>query len=119
VARPPTRSDADLLALIRDLKAGNRKLTGTALREELKRRYGVRCGTQRVYRLLTAPPTPAAEIAPSEAARRIAELIAERDAALARAEIAEFRERAHQDMWANEIHDLRQQVARFRRGGPS
>src|SRR5271156_2947069 len=101
--RPPALSDADLQALIRELKAGSGKLTGMSLRTELKRRYGVRCGTQRIYKLLNARPPPPSALAVDDAAEQIARLTAERDAALARAERAELREEAHQDKWANEI----------------
>ncbi len=119
MARPPARSDADLAALIAELSARGGKPTGTALRRELKSRFGTRCGTQRIYRLLNSPSSPAASDTRQEPSERIAALAAERDAALARAELSEFRERAHQDKWANEIHDLRQEVARLKRAGLS
>lgn len=115
MARPPRLSDADLFALIVELKVHKATLTGTGLRQELKRRFGCRCGTQRIYRLLRARPPPQPSRAADNAAELLSQLTAERDAALARAERAELREQAHQDMWANEIWELRQEVARLRR----
>jgi ubiquinone biosynthesis protein UbiJ len=46
-------------------------------------------------------------------ARQIAELTAQRDAALRRAELAEFRERATQDRTATQIDTLRQRLKRL------
>lgn len=114
MARHPTRPDTEILALIGELRSRDRKLTGSSLREELKRRFGVRCGTQRIYRLIcTSQGTPATKEF-DEAAHVIAKLTEERDTALARAELAEYRERAHQDRWAGEIDTLRQEMARLR-----
>jgi hypothetical protein len=61
-----------------------------------------------------SPATPATREIGGDSAQVIAKLTGERDAALARAELAEYRERAHQDRWANEIDTLRQEVARLR-----
>jgi hypothetical protein len=61
----------------------------------------------------TSPATPATKEF-HDAAHVIAKLTEERDAALARAELAEYRERAHQDRWASEIDGLRQEMGRLR-----
>ena len=113
MARPPKLTDTEIGAIIAELRRPHRPPTGVAVRRELMARYGIRAGTQRVYRLLGAPPPPPPPIDPSEAARRIADLTAERDAALHRAELAEYRERATQDRTANQIHELRVKLRRL------
>jgi hypothetical protein len=113
MARPPKLTDTEIGALIAELRQPHRAPTGVAVRKELMARYGIRAGTQRVYRLLSAPPPPPPPIDPSEAARHVAELTAARDAALRRAELAEYRERATQDRTANQIHELRAKLRRL------
>jgi hypothetical protein len=44
--------------------------------------------------------------------KQIAQLTAERDAAIARAELAEFREEATQNRTANQIFELREKLRR-------
>jgi hypothetical protein len=93
-------------------------LTGRQLRKELKHRFGAVGKTERVFEVwrdeteklqnakaLASLPTEVAELQ-----RRLA--IAEAAAAenLKRAELAEYRERAHQDHWAMEIDRLKQQL---------
>jgi len=114
MARPPRLPDAAILALIDELRGQQAVLTGTRLREELAHRFGFRGGVTRIYRLLAqvtaphpAPPRPA-PAAGSEG------LHAELAAALERARLAEYREEAHQARWANEIHELRDQVRTFK-----
>ena len=114
MARPPRLPDAAILALIDELRGQQAVLTGARLREELAHRFGFRGGVTRIYRLLAqattphpAPPRPA-PAAGSEG------LHAELAAALERARLAEYREEAHQARWANEIHELRDQVRTFK-----
>ena len=114
MARPPRLPDAAILALIDELRGQQAVVTGTRLREELAHRFGFRGGVTRIYRLLAqattphpAPPRPA-PAAGSEG------LHAELAAALERARLAEYREEAHQARWANEIHELRDQVRTFK-----
>jgi hypothetical protein len=113
MARPPLLPDAVILAVINELRGQHAALTGTRLRDELARRYGLRGGVTRLYRLLhqatkpvpSPPPPPAIPIATD-----IADLQAQLAATLERARLAEHREEHHQTRWANEIHALREQV---------
>jgi hypothetical protein len=126
MARLPNRSDEEILSLMTELRARQRIVSVATLRQELHRRYGIRAGTQRIYKLVkAAPPTAvsrappaavqAAKAAPDADARaEIARLTAERDAALARAQLSEIREMATQDRTANEIWNLRQEVKRLK-----
>lgn len=119
--RPPRLPDSDIQSLIAELRAKHAVLTGTILRDELRRRHGSPCGVSRIYRLLrttsaiatkqTPPALPSADTGlPSDHP----ELRAELAAALERARLAEHREEHHQARWANEIHELREQVKALR-----
>jgi hypothetical protein len=119
--RPQTLSDDVVLATARELATGGVWPSGRRLREELARRFGHRGRTDRIYRLLaaathapgarvaTVSPVPTGRVA--DLARELAAAKAEATAALARAELAEERERRHQDRWMREIDDLRQKLA--------
>jgi hypothetical protein len=107
--RPPILSDAAIRAAIRELAAGGARLTGVAVRELLAARYGARGGVTRIYRLLEefrieartpGAARPAAPISPES-----------REAAIARADLAEHRERTHQERWARETDALRARLA--------
>jgi hypothetical protein len=93
-------------------------LSGRQLRRELKDRFGAVGKTARVFDLwreetqktqiaiaAAALPTDVAEL---QRRLRIAEATAAEN--LKRAELAEYRERAHQDHWAVEIDRLKQQL---------
>ena len=121
MARPPRLPDATILQLIEELRTQHAVLTGTRLREELQARHGVRGGVTRLYRLLhratsAAPASPAPPPAAvpsnltSDVTSDVTELQAQLAAALERARLAEYREEHHQARWANEIHELREQV---------
>lgn len=110
MARPQQISDEAIRAVIAELRLPHRSPSGVDVRAELQTRFGVRAGTGRVYRLLKAPPPPPPPLDPNSAAHRIAELTRERDAALRRAELAEYREQATQDRTASEIDRLRLQL---------
>jgi DNA-binding PadR family transcriptional regulator len=108
VARPQKLSDEEIVTVIMALRASHRPATGVDIRRELHQRFGVRCGTDRIYQLLrglgsqgygSPPGTP-----------EIAQLVVERDAALRRAELAEYREEATQARTASEIDSLRQRL---------
>ena len=117
MARPPRLPDQDILALIEELRGRHAVLTGTRLREELERRHGLRGGVTRIYRLLrsaTAPAAPATPTLPETLPTDLQSLRIELAAALERAALAEHREQAHQDRWASEIHELREQARAFR-----
>src|ERR1700730_6631874 len=86
-ARPQQVSDDAIVAIIDELRQPHRAPSGVQVREQLWARFGIRASTQRVYRLLKAPPRPPPRLDSVDAARQIAELTAERDAALRRAEL--------------------------------
>ena len=114
MARPPKISDADLRRVIGEFRQRSTPLTGTAVRTELQRRFGIRAGTQRVYGFLREHLSPAPwPTTTTDAAVKIAALETALAAAVQRAELAEFREQAHQDKWANEIYELRAEVQRL------
>jgi len=115
MARPPRLADSQVLELIDDLRGRHARLTGTLLREELRRRHGTPGGVSRIYRLLQraiTDPAPSVAVAVAEAGRPtdVAQLREELQRALHRAELAEHREEHHQARWAREIHELREQV---------
>ena len=113
MARPQQVSDDAIIGIIEELRLPHRAPSGVAVREQLRARFGLRASTQRVYRLMKAPPSPPPPIDPSAAARQIAELTRQRDAALRRAELAEYREQATQDRTATQIDTLRQRLKRL------
>ena len=91
-------------------------MSGRGLCKELRTLFGAVGKTERVFRIWRAECASTAESmhSPGEIAllRRRVE-VAEDSAAdnLKRAELAEFRERAHQDHWAIEVDRLRQEIA--------
>jgi Plasmid replication region DNA-binding N-term len=106
----------------RALIASDANLTGRQLRRELKNRFGAVGKTARVFHLwreetsnlerdraAAALPTDIAELQ-----RRL--IVAEAAAAenLKRAELAEFREQAHQEHWALKIDELRRNLEEAR-----
>jgi hypothetical protein len=109
--RPPLISEDSIRAAIRELAASGERVTGVAVRELLAARHGTRGGVARIYRFVheaqrsgreTAPVRPPAAPVPPES----------REAALARAALAEERERVHQERWARETDALRGRVAK-------
>jgi hypothetical protein len=113
MARPQQVSDETIIAIIEELRLPHRAPSGVVVREHLWARFRIRASTDRVYRLLKAPPPPPPPIDPTAAAAQIVELIRERDAALRRAELAEYRERATQERTATQIDTLRQRLKRL------
>ena len=111
-------SDQRIRATYRELKRKHGRVSGRRLCAELRARFGAVGKAERVFRIWReecAPPeVPAAPELPADMIllqRRL--VVAEATAAecLKRAELAEFRERAHQDHWALEVDRLRQEVA--------
>jgi hypothetical protein len=111
-------SEFQIRTTCRELVARDPNLTGRQLRRELKNRFGAVGKTARVFDLwreetqktqiaiaAAALPTDVAEL---QRRLRIAEATAAEN--LKRAELAEYRERAHQDHWAVEIDRLKQQL---------
>ncbi|HEY6621571.1 MAG TPA: hypothetical protein VIY68_18655 [Steroidobacteraceae bacterium] len=120
-------SDERVRATCRELVKKQGTVSGRGLCEELRRRFGAVGKTTRVFRiwreecgvasataLAPAPGLPA-EVFLLQRRLQSAEALA--NEYLQRAELAEFRERAHQEHWAIEIDRLRQEVAALK--GPS
>lgn len=111
-------SEPQIRATCRELIVRNPDLTGRQLRRELKDRFGAVGKTERVFAVWREESaarqraTAAAEL-PTNIAELQARLrAAEAEAAenLKRAELAEYRERAHQDHWALQIDQLKQKL---------
>jgi hypothetical protein len=109
MARPQKLTDGQIVALIAALRAENLPCTGVDIRRELARRFGVRAGTDRVYRLLRELALHT-ELPAARPTIDLAQLEIQRDAALRRAQLAEYREEATQVRTANEIDTLRQRL---------
>jgi Plasmid replication region DNA-binding N-term len=111
-------SEFQIRATCRELVARDPNLTGRQLRRELKDRFGAVGKTERVFdlwreetrkiRIAIAAAALPADVAELQHRLRIAEATAAEN--LKRAELAEYRERAHQDHWALEIDRLKQQL---------
>jgi hypothetical protein len=110
-------SDERIRATCRELVKKHGSVSGRQLCEELRSRFGAVGKTTRVFRIWREEcqkPAAANIKLPADLVllqRRVeaAEAVAAEN--LKRAELAEFRERAHQDHWAVEIDRLRQEVA--------
>jgi hypothetical protein len=114
-------SDERIRSTCRDLVEAQGSVSGRQLCEELRRRFGAVGKTMRVFRIWReecAPPPAIVQPGDMALLRRRVE-VAEVAAAeyLKRAELAEFRERAHQDHWAMEVDRLRQEIAALRGPG--
>jgi hypothetical protein len=110
--RPPLLSDAVIRAAIGELAATEQRVTGVAVRALLTARYGARGGVARIYRFVNdARADPRRTILPQAGTLNPATSGESREAAIARADLAEHRERAHQERWARETDALRLRVA--------
>ena len=110
-------TDQHIRSTCRELMAARpQALTGRQLRRTLRERYGAVGKTERVFRiwrelaiaesqLLGDPSTKTADMQ-----SQLSEAEATAADAIARAEISEFRARADQDRWAQQIDDLRQKL---------
>jgi hypothetical protein len=114
-------SDEHIRSTCRDLVEAHGSVSGRRLCEELRRRFGAvgktmrvfriwreECGTASVLASRTAPPQLPGAMALLQKRVEAAEAAAVEY--LERAELAEFRERAHQDHWAVEVDRLRQEI---------
>jgi hypothetical protein len=111
-------SEFQIRTTCRELIARDANLTGRQLRRELKDRFGAVGKTERVFdlwreetekiQIAVAAAVLPADVAELQRRLRIAEATAAEN--LKRAELAEYRERAHQDHWAMEIDRLKQQL---------
>jgi hypothetical protein len=115
-------TDFQIRSTCRALLKGERAISGRQLRRELHDRFGAVGKTERVFQIwreamaeltrdavIGALPTDVAELQ-----RRLQAAEAEAAANLKRAELAEYREQAHQDHWALEIDKLRQELQTLR-----
>jgi DNA repair exonuclease SbcCD ATPase subunit len=109
--RPHSISDAAIIAAVRELQAQSGRVTGVAVRALLERRYGVRGGVARIYRLLEDHRRRAVPSQPAPGAHPTTVSDESRDAAIRRADLAEERERIHQERWARETDTLRMRAA--------
>ena len=119
-------TDDELARACREMLSQRPSLSCRRLRILLRERFGCACRTDRVYALwwsiraelerryseAGAPSMLQQELI--GARERIATLESALVAAEERALRAEARERAHQDRWAAEIHELRQQLQQSR-----
>ena len=98
----------------RELIAAGAPVTGRALRQVLRERFGAVGRTARVFQILReealerSKPEVPADVADLRRQLRLAE--AQATEHLARAERAEYREQAHQERWAMEVDRLREQL---------
>jgi hypothetical protein len=110
MARPQKLNDKEIYTVIAAQRAAHLPCTGVAIRRELERRFGTRAGTDRLYRLLRKTPTTANPSPSLPLDLDVTRLAAERDAALRRAQLAEYREEATQVRTAAEIDSLRERL---------
>jgi hypothetical protein len=117
-------SDERIRSTCRDLVQVRGSVSGRQLCEELRRRFGAVGKTMRVFRIWREECVPAlAQAHPHLPAdmvllqKRVEKAEAAAAGHLKRAELAEFRERAHQDHWALEVDRLRQEIAALKGPG--
>jgi hypothetical protein len=116
-------SDQRIRATCRELVKAHGSVSGRRLCEELRSRFGAVGKTMRVFRIWREEcQKPAAtnlqlpvDMVLLQKRLEAAEAAAAEN--LKRAELAEFRERAHQDHWALEVDGLRQEIASLRGPG--
>lgn len=110
--RPPILTEQSIRAAIRELGTSGERITGVAVRELLLARYGARGGVTRIYRVLNESRTEERERSSRGSGEpAVSRSDESREAALARADLAEHRERTHQERWARETDALRAQLA--------
>jgi hypothetical protein len=116
-------SDQSIRETCRELVKKHGTVSGRRLSEELRRRFGAVGKTMRVFRIwreeCVAPLgiASASAVLPGEMAllqKRVEAAEAAAAEFLTRAELAEFRERAHQEHWALEVDRLRMEIAALR-----
>jgi hypothetical protein len=111
---PKQLTDEQIRGVVQTLQQRQFRITGLAVRTELRRLYGTPGGVNRVYKLINEPQSAALIATPSDSYGEFVSLIEQLKEQLAlamqRAELAEHREQAHQEKWAMEIDQLRQQL---------
>ena len=116
-------TDFQIRSTCRALLKGRTTISGRQLRRELNDRFGAVGKTERVFQIwreamaertrdavIGALPTDVAELQ-----RRLQAAESEAAANLKRAELAEYREQAHQDHWALKLDELRRELEAARR----
>jgi hypothetical protein len=116
-------TDYQIRSTCRALFKGRTTISGRQLRRELLDRFGAVGKTERVFQIwreamaertrdvvIGALPTDVAELQ-----RRLTQAETEAAANLKRAELAEYREQAHQDHWALKLDELRRELEAARR----
>jgi hypothetical protein len=106
-------SDQSIRETCRELVKKHGTVSGRRLSEELRRRFGAVGKTMRVFRIWREECQKPATALPGDIAllqRRVQAAEAAAAEYLKRAELAEFRERAHQDHWAMEVDRLRIEI---------
>jgi hypothetical protein len=111
-------TEFQIRATCRELVARDANLSGRQLRKELRNRFGAVGKTARVFELwreetaklqiVKVQASLPTEVVELQRRLQIAEALAAEN--LKRAELAEYRERAHQDHWALEVDRLKQQL---------
>jgi hypothetical protein len=117
-------SEHQIRSTCRALLKNNLYISGRQVRRELLERFDAVGKTERVFQIwreesreqqraanLSSLPTDVAELQ-----RRLQAAETQAAANLKRAELAEYREQAHQDHWALEIDKLRQELQTLRAG---
>jgi len=102
-------TEGQIEMLCREVLVRESTPSGRLLRRALRDRYGAVGRTDRVYaiwRRLTAGESGAESVTDPERHRWMARIAAAEE----RARLAEERETKHQDRWANELHELREQL---------
>ena len=108
--RPVLVSEERIRQVVEELEQRGERVTGVRVRQLLLSRYGARGGVARVYRLLhEAQRAPAGRIAQPPPAHGASD--ESHGAAIARADLAEKRERVHQERWARETDALKTRLA--------
>jgi hypothetical protein len=118
-------TDQDIEETWRLLEARHGRVSGRQLREALRARFGTPGRTDRVFEIWRAlserqrraalePPVAELLQRMERAEAEASEALRAKAAAEARAELAESREIAHQDRWAHEIYELRQEIERLK-----
>jgi hypothetical protein len=109
-------SEERIRATCRDLNEKHGQVSGRRLAQELRARFGAVGKTTRIFRIWREECAPALSRPqlPGDVLLLQRRVIAAEAAAaeyLKRAELAEFREQAHQDHWAREVDRLRLELA--------
>jgi hypothetical protein len=106
-------SEHQIRSTCRELHQQHGAVSGRALRQELRKRFGAVGKTARVFEIWRDEVKAREHAAPDDAVlaaiqERLVAAEARAQANLERAELAELREQAHQDHWAMQIDRLRQ-----------